>query len=349
MFLPKRKNYKISKKLAGNLLITFWLVIAVLTFAKFTSDTLAATKYAGVLEISFAGSDPLFFENNIMPGFSQTKSLSVKNTGSKNHSFAIAATSPLGDLASQIDVTARDQGSASTIWTKKLNQIAASPSSTLIYPSISPGETKNLDISFSLPTSTGNSYQNKSTLVFDFIMGNESTDESEGGGTNGPTTLGLAGETGGSVGGGLLTLSRGAIGGQATVEPPLIEEEIQLEPPTEEVKGVTSEDKEVKGKSSCESSIWWWILLLLFAIILLIYGFLIKNKKDAIWRYLPPVAVGLIIYLIYLLINRECCSNYFWCKYFLLILILELVIYELISYFTQSKDKQEKEPQPLGF
>jgi len=357
----KRNNSPKSFKLTLTVLTiisSLWLTSAF--FYSHVDKARAAVKNAGVLEISYPGPGPLFAIDNATPGMNEPRTVTVKNNGSKAHSLSIATQGSLGALAAETIIETRNTSDNSLIWSKKLTEIAAFSDSTIIVPSIGHGATKQIDIIAILPTSLDNSYQNTSTLVFDFIVGNESSDENEedentddggGGGTtdvieritndgdtDGETTDSTNNDTDGdadsggenstdtepeltaAVGGGtegpILRAGRGAVVGQELADDPVDTIKI-ADFPQGEVLGIGADNGEVLGVS-CAINPWWWILLLILAVVLLIYGFFVRHR-DRLWKYVPPIIASLVTYLVYLIINKDCCTSSIWCKYFWLI------------------------------
>lgn len=364
------------------MMLVGWIGLTALIFYESADKAQAAVKNAGVLEISYPGSGPLFAIDNAAPGMNEPRTVTIKNNGSKAHSLAIATQGSLGSLASETIIETRNTTDNSLIWSKKLNAIAAFPNSTQILSSIDPGATAQIDIIAILPTSLDNNYQNTSTLVFDFIVGNEDTDENEGGentdgggggttedtdettnddgGIDDTATSGVDSATGGEtnaqpelpagIGGGTegLTLrtSRSAAVGQESADDPADIIKI-ADFPQDEVLGISVDNGEVKGVS-CATNPWWWILLLILAVVLVIYGFFVRYG-DRLWKYVPPIIAALITYLIYLIINKDCCTESIWCKYFWLIDLLILITYLIIISLFKIKEKklaEDKIPPP---
>lgn len=377
MLKIKKQTKWVAKRSLAIMMLVGWIGLTSVIFYEFADKAQAAVKNAGVLEISYPGVGPLFSIDNAAPGMNEPRTVTIKNNGSKAHSLSIATQGSLGSLAAETIIETRNTTDNSLIWSKKLNAIAAFPNSTQILSSIDPGATAQIDIIAILPTSLDNNYQNTSTLIFDFIVGNEDTDENEDGGGGGGTTDGIdrttndGGGTDGTangdtddtatsgvdsatgsetnaqpelpagIGGGAegLTLrtSRGAAVGQEPVDDPA--DTIRIADFTQgEVLGVSANNGEVKS-ASCATNLWWWILLLILAVVLVIYGFFVRYG-DRLWKYVPPIIAALAIYLIYLIINKDCCTESIWCKYFWLIDLLILITYSIIVSLFKIKEKK---------
>lgn len=334
--------------------IGLWLSVLVVALINSSQLSQAAVKNVSSLEISFPGSDPLFSENNIAPGFSQSKVLTVKNQGSKSRSFSIAIKDGLGVLADELRIEAKDLGSSTIIWDYKLAAIAKYPNSTNIYPSILPGEMKELALRAYLPTSVRNQYQAKSTLLFDLIVGNESTDEDreDENGQEGTLQIESRSEESSEEEQELVVNNTSSQGSRLALSPttgetqePKTESLTVTEKPENQLPKITKESPavgEVKGVAACIDNFWWWLLLLILAVILTAYG-LIVRLKPAVIRYIPPTITCLIFLAIYYLLNRSCCSNSFFCKYFVLIELAELLVYLVISTILNKESKEDKE------
>lgn len=273
----------------------------------------AETINAGVLKIEYSGSGALFNENNIYPGYEITKNVTVTNQGSVPHSFSIAIDGTLGSLADVLVIEPSYLGS--TVWSKTVSDIKKNPESDLIIGSIAPGGVANVDFKAYLPESVGNAYMGTSTFSFDFVMGNESTDEDEpgdeekydGGDRSAPDMVAS-------------TFSGTANIGSAESEDEIVEEEAS-EVDEQNEKG------EALGAKTEELPVcyWWWILLIVFAIFLLVYGYLHWNRERVIvWFW--PVFFGIVLYLIHWIIH-----DYYhpsdMCPYFVLFQIAGLLLY----------------------
>ena len=176
------------KKNGLKLLFITSVLIGFVFFSNFAFKAFAETKTAGPLTISYPGSGPLFSASNIAPGYSETKPLTITNNGTIPHSFAIAVSGTLGELAQVLHIQPFVLGSP--IWDKTITQIATAPDSNTIIGSIAPGGTATVDLKAYLPDSVGDDYQGKTTLAFSFVVGNEEPEPSGTGGTGGGTVLG---------------------------------------------------------------------------------------------------------------------------------------------------------------
>ena len=130
----------------------------------------AATVNAGVLEISYSGDGALFNSTNIYPGYSEVKTVLIKNTSRSSRSFSIAVSGQLGSLANVLQIEPRNFETGVPIWNKTISNIAKAPKSDLILSSIAPGQTRQIEIAAILPDNVGNEYQDASTFAFVFIL-----------------------------------------------------------------------------------------------------------------------------------------------------------------------------------
>lgn len=167
----KRKRTKrflgiLSKLKPINLIITS-VLIGSLGFANYVSAT---TKTAGPLEVSYQG-DTVFAETNLSPGATVEKTLSVKNNGSVNHSFAIATDNVSGELADNILLSPMVGGTV--VWTKTINELSKLPEESLtVLDNIGAGQTAEVVLKAEFPNTSNNDYQGKD-LGFDIIFGTQ--------------------------------------------------------------------------------------------------------------------------------------------------------------------------------
>lgn len=182
---------------AVRVLLLASFVVGLLFFGSYVFSVSAETKNAGPLKIEYSGSDPLFSATNIAPGYFENRILTITNNGTVPHSFAIAVSGTLGELAQVLHIQPFVLGSP--VWDKTINQIATAPDSNTIIGSIAPGGTATVDLKAYLPDSVGNDYRGKTTLAFSFVVGNEEpepdvsiqpTPSPTPGGTGGGTVLG---------------------------------------------------------------------------------------------------------------------------------------------------------------
>ncbi len=124
------------------LLIASFLV-ALLFFGNHILKVSAETKNAGPLRIDYPGSGPLFSVTNIAPGYSEIKTLTITNQGAVSHSFAIAVSGSLGNLANVLHLAPKVSGAA--VWDKTIADLATGDSNTIV-GSIIPGEIVIVDL-----------------------------------------------------------------------------------------------------------------------------------------------------------------------------------------------------------
>jgi hypothetical protein len=290
----------------------------------------AKTINAGVLRIEYPDSGALFSASNIAPGYEETKTIKVTNTGVLPHSFSIAVTGALGPLAEVLEIEPKINNVS--IWKKTVTNIAKFPQSDVIISSIAPGSSINIDFTARLPLTVGNEYQGKTTSAFDFIVGNESTDQPE------PSPTPITPAT--PIIPAFLGPGLAAPGITPSVTTPSA---VALKP---QEKGV-SEEKQVKGVLKRVLCWWWLILSLIFAIFLIVYGYFvykrkIKEDKNLLLSWLWPFIGAAVFYIIHLFAHR-----YFepsrWCSYFLWIEIAELIIYFGTIYYFKKRQENKKE------
>ncbi|OQB06336.1 MAG: hypothetical protein BWY19_00330 [bacterium ADurb.Bin212] len=328
--------YKIYSAFKSNYLIitAFASLVLGLSLALFSSTSLhAETKHAGVLSINYAGSGPLFSANNISPGFSENKSLTVTNNGAKPHSFSIAVKGSLGELADVIYLEPRVLGSA--VWKRSIKEIANYPESNIIVGSIAPGGSVLVDIEASMPESVGNEYQGTSTLAFDFVMGNESTDEKED--TDGGETGIIDNEAANTVAGVFQRQEAPVADGD---EAEAIDQQSQnME--QGEVAGVKSEGEAQGAKNNTKSvCFWWWLLSIVLAMFLVLWAYI--NKKSAIiFGWFWPVFAAVILYFLHWGLH-DFYQPSKYCDYFILIEVALLALYYIITSYIK-EESEEKE------
>lgn len=302
------------------------LIIGFAGFVGFARTTAAQTLDAGVLRIEYPGSGALFSASNIAPGYSETKTVTVTNTGTLPHSFSIATEGSLGELADVLRIEVKVLGS--TVWDRTIAEIAKNPNSNVVVGSLAPGATTSVEFIAKLPTGVGNDYQGKTTLSFSFVMGNESTDQVEPSG--GGTTL----STGGSSG------STGVSGG-TTGDVSGGTEGVTGETGTTDDNGAAGD---VQGKEAgVESKVanpcfWWWLLLIILAVVLAIYGAL-TYKKEIIFSWVWPIFLAVVAYLVHWILH-----DYYdpvkLCAYFPLFELAILVIYFSLMNYLENRGEE---------
>jgi len=261
---------KIIKQLGvARVLLLTSFVIGLLFFSSFIFSVQAETKNAGPLTIEYAGSGPLFSANNIAPGYSETKTLTITNNGTVPHSFAIAVSGALGELADVLRIAPKVLGVA--VWDETISSIATYPDSSTIIGSIAPGGTATVDLVAYLPETVGNNYQGKTTLTFDFVVGDQEEEPAGGGG---------GGEegTGGPVGGRTLGA---AIPGIAQIAGESIapEDKGEVAGEEEDKKGEENGDQDADGEKGY-SYLYWLIPLIILILLFLWWLFGKRRRRD---------------------------------------------------------------------
>jgi len=289
----------------------------------------ARTINAGVLRIECPGDGALFSASNITPGYEETKIVRVTNTGVVPHSFSIAVSGTLDSLAKILEIEPKINGVPQ--WTKTLNEIAQFPESTVIINSIAPGNSVEIEFLARLPQAVDNFYQGKTTGVFDFIMGNESTDQPE------PPPPAIGGLPSAPALPGPLAVSSLAMGvGPSFVSATPLSTPEKVGAQEGEQKGV-AEEGETKGvvqKLTC----WWWLVFsILLAVFLVAFGYVVysqrvRARQPVLILWFWPFAAAIILYVIHLIIHRyfepsKMCQFFFWIE------LVELVIYFGTIYF----------------
>ena len=285
------------------------------------AHTRAQNVTAGVLSIEYEGTGPLFSETNLYPGYEKVRTITVTNNGKVAHSFSIAVDGQLGKLAEVLQIEPRNFETKVPFWNKTINNIAKDPNSAIIVGSIAPGETRKVDMAAILPITVGNDYQDTSTFSFDFVVGNESTDQEE------PTDISLDLNN-------LVTINAQNNAEKETRG----NQEIAQNPDTNAGEVANEAEEKVAGtetenKNPC---FWWWALPLFLALFLTIYGYSAKSRN---WFYaFWPIFAGAIVLNIHWILHQ-----YFepvkGCDYTLWITLGELVVY----YFWQCIFSEEPE------
>lgn len=331
---------KITKQKFTTILLTLAFLVGAVSTVNFALKTEAASQAVGDLTVEFPSS-PLFNASNIVPGYEETRTITVTNNGSVNHSFSIALDGTVGSLAEVIRFEPRDFNTNFPIWTHTLAEIVASPDGFVVFSAITPGQNVKFNLAAFLPSTVGNTYQGKSVQTFGIILGSDSsyTDNPDiipvfgGGTTTDSTTTGTSGQpplTYPRVRG----LALGTEGvGQGT---PVVAENPPATPG--EVLGTTSETKgeETSNKNIC---FWWWVLSIVYAVLLLIYGW-IFYKRELIFDWLWPVLGGAALYFLHWYLHNFYTPSK-WCPYFVWIELAILILYYIIYSHYKNRAKEE--------
>ena len=240
------------KKVINVLPVVIGLVIFVFSFG----TAFAGNSSAGPIAVSYDGDGPLFSENNISPSQDFVKTLTIKNTGSVNHSFAIATKNVVGDLSGNIFLKPSVLGEQ--IWSVSVSDLSNLPTqSKTVISSIEPGQTVYVELKAEFQQTSNNSYQNKN-VTFDIVYG---TEEVEPIPTSSATTTTLTG---------LISTVRSffnAIGTTSTPAP--------SSTPSLSANATTSPTGEVKGEqTSSDSGLNPWYLVIAPAAVIASFIFL---------------------------------------------------------------------------
>ncbi|PIT97362.1 hypothetical protein COT77_01965 [Candidatus Berkelbacteria bacterium CG10_big_fil_rev_8_21_14_0_10_41_12] len=306
-----------------NVLISLVAVCAVFSFINFALKTKAASIDAGPLNISYAGTGPIFNETNFAPGDSVTKMLTVTNNGTVAHSFAIAASNVSGSLADYIRIEPEVDGA--TVWSSTLTELANLPSgSKTVIGSIVPGESKDVKLVAILDKNMTNNQG--ATVSFDFVTGDEEAE---------PTpTPPLSGVGPGGVG----TTSLGTVFASAFLArtvPRAIVSALPSESVESSPTGALGNEGQVKGteegSTKNRSARSWWVLIILPTISLAAgVAFAASLNRNVL---VPSVAGASAV-----VIDRAIYGNFYWPIWVAVGIELIIFIYILYRYF---KDLEE--------
>ncbi len=144
------------------------IILGVVGLAGYVSAT---AKTAGPLEVNYDG-DTIFSEANIAPGFASTKTITIKNNGTIDHSFALATGNVVGgELANAIELSAVYEGN--TIWKKTIAELSnLAEVSVAVIDNLPHGQTGSVDLRVGLSESAGNEVAGKN-LSFDLMFGTQ--------------------------------------------------------------------------------------------------------------------------------------------------------------------------------
>ncbi|MFA7244122.1 MAG: hypothetical protein WC080_02455 [Patescibacteria group bacterium] len=298
------------------------LIVGLISTFVFAYRVNAAEVNAGVLKITYDGTGPLFNETNIAPGFETVKTVTVENTGNVAHSFSIATDGPLGSLANMLRLEPRVYGVP--VWNKTIADIAKSPQSNVIVGSIAPGSSVNIDFIAILPAGVGNDYQGTLTSSFNFVVGNESTDQSES--TNNFDQF---------------NNQNFSTGNQLAEITPVENIQASTNPNGNFVQD-ESEDGEALGAetSSLIYCYWWWILFIVYALFLIVYGYFNYRANGFVFGWVWPIFGGVVLYLVHWILH-DYYNPVKWCQYFVWLELAELVIYYILLYLISSRKESD--------
>jgi len=263
-------------------IIILSVVVGVLGFANFVSAT---TKFAGPLEVSYDG-ETIFAETNLAPGATVEKTLTVKNNGFVNHSFAIATSNVSGDLADSIMLSPVVDGNI--VWTKTINELSQLPEQSLtVLDSINPAEIVQVALKAEFLAGTGNDYQGKD-LNFDIIFGTQEVEPASNSGSGGDLSI--------------ASLGRGAVTGLTTTtsESPNEEDKVTDK---ERTGGTGDEpDKTPFGKNK-------WLLMIVPGVALIALTALSSTWQRNIGL---PLVAGSSAYLLSNYVHGDMATKTFW-------------------------------------
>lgn len=315
--------FKKIKNNFGFKILAFSLTLGFFGLILSSYQAYAANIFAGVLQIEYEGSGALFDEANIAPGFSITKVLKVTNTGQVSHSFSIAIDKTLGPLADVLRIKTRYDGS--DVWDKTIAEIAKYDQSEPIIGSLPSGASKDVEITAYLPESVGNDYMGTSTFAFDFVMGNESTDQPEPtANPSPPVTFNATGTTGGGTTGGVTG---------DNVQP---EDQGTSGDTGESTLGTTGE--ETKGATTVAEDLcfWWIVMLIILVAFLVIYHRYTREERPIFW-WLWPIVMAVILFFVQMIFDRYYEPTVF-CRWFWALEGGVLVIFYIIENYLASRE-----------
>lgn len=318
----------------SRLILILAFIAACFGFANYMQKVQAASINVGVLKIDYPGvPGPLFKATNIAPGYSEAKSLAVNNTGNYPHSFSIAVHGDLGELANVLVIEPYVSGVK--VWTKSISEIAKDPESNVIIGSIVPGASVNADLIASLPQDTNNTFQNKTTLAFSFVVGNENTDQIENGNyqLSSLPTISFVGET--SRDGNRTIVRKNPLTAEANDDVSLMPESA-----SNQKEETGSEEEATKGTvTEAKSLCFWWIVILIILIIsLVLYHRYIKEEKPVFW-WLWPFAIALILFFVQVYFDSKYIPTVF-CDLFWVLELVTLAGFFSLNFWLERKESE---------
>jgi len=283
----------------------FYFALVFVVVGAITSIAKGATLPPGPLIITYDGDGPIFSELNVAPGAEYTKTLTVTNNGTVDHSFAIATTNVTGELADHIYIEPELYGIQ--LWSLTVDQLSKIPTeSQTILPVINPADSVTINLKARFDQSETSELADK-TVSFDFIFG---TQEAEPG--TATTIAGLtAGITGAAVtGAGVIPATTPTITATATASP------------SGEGEVLGAEDNE--GKQGLNGL----LLLIPAGVLFLSVPFVTPGTRNAI---LPTLGAGTSVVLSFFT-KGSMTPKIFWA-----ILIAEIVLILVLDYLIVRK------------
>jgi len=309
------------------LMLVLAIAIGLTGFLEIVDSAKAASLTAGPLNISYSGSDTIFGETNYKPGENTSKTLTIVNNGSVNHSFALATENVSGKLADRLYLKPVVNGSE--VWSKTIDELSKllSESETVIL-SIAPGQTVTVDLGAEMDFSSDNDYQ-AGAVSFDLVFGTQEVEPTPAV-TSSPSDGGITADTVGATGI-LGAISSFFAGGTAT--PVVTASPTATASATPEVKGTQTSD--VKGAASDFFNNYKNWLLLLITPILAAIVLMVPTAGVAAGVGIPLLGGAVAIVLSYF-IPGNLRPLIFW-----VILICEIVLAVVMNYMLLKKDRIE--------
>ena len=273
------------------------LLAGIVGLVQFGYRIQAADYKAGTLNIAYEG-DAIFNASDIAPGREIAKEISVLNVGDSPRSFLIATEDVSGKLSDVLEIEAREGNNI--LWSSSVRELSSIPTgSKVIFPLLSPGETKSVTLVAIYPSAAGNEYQG-ALSSFSIVLGAESTD-----------TLGAQD----------LDYGDGEQAVQTVQAGPGETQALQAK------NGPSTRGAEDESMQSC---FWWWALLILFAAFLAYWSYY-HRRKEVVFGWFWPIFAGALIYLLHWIIH-DWYSPSAICEYFVYMQIGMLIIF----YATQT-------------
>lgn len=352
------------KKIFKSILKSFIFASFAFIFALFTStpfafavDLTVTCNNEGPCDMAPVSGKELFFEENILPGYSVTRQITIINNDNDDDCPVILNTKNEQDndnLASALFTVIKDgandlygvsDGSQASS-NKDLDDVFLAGDISL--GTVAHNSSKVYEWTVTFDPLAGNEYQNTQT-VFDFDLpfscgtapspsSSPTASSSPGpGGSPGPgPSASPASPSPFSAGFGLpLFGGAGAVAGAAI-------EEVLLESPLPSVEGIiASPSPQVKGeKTEC---LWWnypwWLPLVIQALLTWIYYYWLKNKKVTAW-WLPPVLMALLSQLIHEILGCWCTDSK-WCPWYWLFNLIIFICLTSYYYYRRKKESSD--------
>lgn len=349
---------KIFKAFLLSIFASFAFIFALFASAPFASavDLTVTCNDEGPCDMAPVSGKELFFEENILPGYSVTRQVTIINNDNDDDCPVILNTKneqDEGNLASALFTVIKDgandlygvRNGSQASSNKDLDDVFLAGDISL--GTVSHNSSKVYEWTVTFDPLADNEYQNTQT-VFDFDLPfscgsppSSSPSPSSVPGSPSPSS-GPAGSPGPGSPGPSVSPSPATLGFGGGVVAGAAIEEVFLESPSPSVEGIiASPSPQVKGeKTEC---LWWnypwWLPLVIQALLTWIYYYWLKNKKVTAW-WLPPVLIVLLSQLIHEILGCWCTESR-WCPWYWL---FNLIIFiSLTSYYYYRRKKESSD------